>query len=133
MSASSQPPPPAGVRLVRITLRTAHLIAFGALYGGHVYGASVEQLRPALLATVGTGGALMTLELYRTPLWLAQVRGLATLLKIALVVGAALWWDARLWLLTAAIIVGGISSHMPGRFRYYSVFHGRVIGGQEAG
>jgi hypothetical protein len=121
------------VRLIRITLRTAHLIAFGALYGGSVYGAGGEQLHPALLATVGTGGALMTLELYRTPLWLAQVRGLATLLKIVLVVGAALWWDARLWLLTAAIIVGGVSSHMPGRFRYYSIFHGRVIGSQEAG
>jgi len=133
MTAPTQSPPPPGARIVRITLRTAHLIAFGALYGGHVYGAGVEQLRPALLATVGTGGALMTLELYRTPLWLAQMRGLATLLKIILVLGATLWWDARLWLLTAAIIIGGISSHMPGRLRYYSIFHGRVIGGQEAG
>lgn len=128
-----QPRPLPGVRAIRITLRTTHLIAFGALYGGHVHGVDAESLHPALLATAATGGALMTLEMYRTPLWLAQIRGLATLLKIALVVSVGLWWSARLWLLTGAIIIGGVSSHMPGRFRYYSIFHGRVIGGQEAG
>ena len=26
-----------------------------------------------------------------------------------------------------AIIIGGISSHMPGKYRYYSIWHGRVI------
>lgn len=122
-----------GVRTVRSTLRTAHLIAFGALYGGHVYGVAAERLQPALLATLASGGALMALEIYRNPHWPAQIRGLATLVKIALVASVALAWDARVWTLTVVIVIGGVVSHMPSRYRYYSVVHRRVIGGQERG
>ena len=125
--------PLAGVRLVRTVLRTAHLVAFGALYGGHVYDVPRTELHAALGWTVATGAALMGLELYRTPVWLWQIRGLATLVKIALVAAVALWWDARVGLLTLAIVVGGVSSHMPGKYRYYSIKHRRVIGGRESG
>ena len=122
-----------GVRTVRTTLRTAHLIAFGALYGGHVYGIAADRLYGALLATVASGGALMALEILRNPIWPLQIRGLATFVKIALVASVALAWDARVWLLTAAIVIGGVVSHMPSRYRYYSVVHRRVVGGQERG
>ena len=115
-----RPRPLPGVRALRTTLRTAHLVSFGALYGGHLYGVPAERLWPALLATVATGGAFMSLEIYCTPLWLAQLRGVATLVKIALVAAVA-------------IIIAGVASHMPGRYRYYSVLHGRVVGDQDAG
>lgn len=122
-----------GVRPLRTALRTGHLLAFGALYGGHVYGVDAAALRPALLATIATGGTLMALEMYRTPAWPLQLRGLATFAKIALVAAVAAWWDARVWLLSAAVVVGGVASHMPGRLRYYSILHRRVVGGREAG
>lgn len=129
----TQPRPLPGVRPLRTTLRTAHLIAFGTLYGGHVYGVTADRLLPALLATVATGGLLMALEVYRLPLWLVQLRGVATLAKILLVAAVAVWWDLRIVFLTTAIIIGGVSSHMPGRYRYYSIVHRRVVGEQEAG
>lgn len=122
-----------GARALRTTLRTAHLVAFGALYGGHLYGVPADRLWPALLATVATGGAFMSLEIYCTPLWLGQLRGVATLVKIALIAAVAIFWDVRVWLLTATIIIAGVASHMPGRYRYYSVLHGRVVGDQDAG
>jgi hypothetical protein len=125
--------PVPGVRAIRTTLRTAHLAAFAALYGGHWHGVAPERLVPALLATLATGGALAALESYRAPVWPFQLRGVATFVKIALVAAVALAWDARLWLLTATLVIGGVSSHMPGRFRYYSLAHGRVIGGGERG
>jgi hypothetical protein len=119
--------------VIRTTLRTAHLVAFGCLYGGHVYGIAAESLRPALGATVASGALLMGLEIYRTPLWLVQVRGCATLVKVALLAAVGLWWELRVALLTLAIVIGGVASHMPGRYRYYSVLHRRVIGNQEPG
>ncbi len=122
-----------GVRTIRSTLRTAHLIAFGALYGGHVYGVAPERLHTALLATIASGGALMTLEIIRNHIWPVQIRGIATLVKIALVASVALSWDSRVWILTAVIVIGGVVSHMPSRYRYYSVVHKRVVGGQERG
>jgi hypothetical protein len=124
---------PLAPRAIRITLRTAHLIAFAALYGGHVHGVAAESLRPALVATVASGGTFAAFEIYRNPIWLMQLRGIATLVKIALVATVALAWDVRLWLLTAAIVIGGVVSHMPSRYRYYSVVHGRVVGGKERG
>jgi hypothetical protein len=128
-----QPRPLPGARPLRTTLRTAHLVAFGTLYGGHVYGVAPDRLLPALLATVATGGLLMALEVYRLPLWLVQVRGVATLAKILLVAAVAVWWDLRIAFLTTAIIIGSVASHMPGRYRYYSILHRRVVGEREAG
>lgn len=41
--------------------------------------------------------------------------------------------QARMALLTAALVIGAVSSHMPGRFRYYSIVHQRMIGDTERG
>jgi len=75
----------------------------------------------------------MSLEMYRLPLWLFQLRGVATLAKILLVAAVAVCWTCSVSLLTAAIIIGSVAAHMPGRYRYYSVIHCRVIGEQESG
>ena len=117
LRAAGRGPPRAipGERAWRTALRTAHLIAFGALYGGQVYGASAERLLPALVATVATGGALMGFEIYRSPLWLVQVRGVATLVKIALVAGTAAWGKMQVEIFTLAIGIGAVTAHMPGR------------------
>lgn len=133
MTRWEKPRPLPGVRVIRTTLRTAHLVAFGALYGGHVYDVPAAALWPALVATVGSGAALMGLEIYRTPLWLVQVRGVVTLVKIILVAAVAVCWTARVWLLTAALVIGAVVSHMPGRYRYYSLVHRRAVGERESG
>ena len=116
-------------RPLRTSLRTLHLIAFGALYGGHVFAVSSQRLIPALAATLASGGALAALEMYRTPVWPMQVRGVATFVKVLLVAAVGVWWDAGVYLLTAVIVIGGVVSHMPGRYRYYSLFHGHVVEG----
>ncbi len=128
-----EPRPVPAARILRTALRTAHLIAAGALYGGHVYGVEAERLVPALAAVLATGGAFLALEVYQSSIWLVQVRGVATLAKLAMVAAVALFWDFRVPLLTLAVIVGGVSSHMPGRWRYHSVLHGRVVGPRESG
>lgn len=121
------------VRVLRTILRTLHLIAFAALYGGHVYGVAAEPLLPALYATLLTGGAFMALEIYRTPVWLVQVRGALTLVKIVLVASVAVFWDLRVLILTLVMVIGVIAAHMPGRWRYHSLLHGRMIGTIERG
>jgi hypothetical protein len=127
------PRPVPAARLLRTTLRTAHLIAAGALYGGHVYGVEAERLVPALAGVLATGGLFLAIEVYQASIWLVQLRGVATLVKLALVAAVAAFWDLRVVLLTLAVVIGGVSSHMPGRWRYHSVLHGRVVGPQESG
>ncbi|MDH3210993.1 MAG: hypothetical protein OEM05_00740 [Myxococcales bacterium] len=122
-----------GARAVRTSLRTTHVVAVAALYGGHVFAVAAERLAPALYAAVATGAVLMAFEIYRAPVWCVQVRGAATTLKLALVAGVAVFWEWRVLLLTVAMVIGVVTSHMPGRWRYRSLLHGRVVGPQEKG
>lgn len=122
-----------GLRPLRTTLRTSHIVAFAALYGGHVYGLPAERLFLALAGTVATGAAFMALECYHAPIWIVQIRGVATLLKLILVGSVTFGWEWRVLLLTLAIVIGSVVSHMPGRYRYYSIVHCRQVGEREPG
>ena len=116
------------MRALRTSLRTAHVIAFSTYYGGHVYGVGAERLVPALVATIITGGAFLALELWSAPVWLVQIRGVATFVKLALIASVAVLWDWRIFLLTLVMVIGVVNSHMPSRYRYYSLLHRREVG-----
>lgn len=120
-------------RALRTGLRTAHLLAFGALYGGQIFAVEAERLSTALAATIATGLLLLLADAVREPVALVQMRGLAAFAKLAIVVAVSAFWSLATPLLTAAAVIGAVSSHMPARYRYYSVFHGRVIGSQHKG
>ncbi len=122
-----------GARWTRTSLRTLHLVAVGALYGGHVYGVEADRLLPALAAVLATGGALVIFEVWQARIWLVQLRGAATFVKLVLVAGVGVAWELRLVLLTLALVIGSVSSHMPGRWRYHSLLHGRVVGPTQKG
>ena len=92
-----------------------------------------ERLFPAMLAVFASGGLFMAFEVARSPIWLVQLRGVATYLKIALVVSIELFWDWRVAILTVALVLGTFVSHLPGSFRYYSLLHGRVAGPTDKG
>jgi hypothetical protein len=115
------------VRALNIALRTAHIATMGLLLGGHAFQVAPERLRLGLWLTVGTGVALAAVESGLRPLWLHQGRGLATLLKVALLLAVPLAWDQRLPILLVVVVIASIGSHMPSRFRYYSFVYHRVI------
>jgi hypothetical protein len=122
-----------GARWLRTSLRTLHLIAVGALYGGYVYAVDSSRLWPALLSVLVTGGLLVCFEVWQARMWLVQIRGIATFLKLGLLAGIGIATDRAVLFLTLAIVIGSISSHMPSRWRYHSVLHGRVAGPTERG
>jgi hypothetical protein len=114
-------------RAWNIALRTAHLAAMGILLGGHAFGASAADLVPALWWTIGTGVALATLEAGWRFDWFHQGRGLITLAKLLLILSVPWLWDYRLPILLAVVVLASVGSHVPARFRYYSVLYRRVI------
>jgi hypothetical protein len=122
-----------GLRALRTSIRAAHVLATAAFYGGHVYGVSPERLGPALAAVLGTGFVFALLEISRAPVWLVQTRGVAVYVKIALMVWAAAAPTIRIPLLTLALVIGVVVSHMPGRYRYYSLLHRRAVGHDDKG
>jgi hypothetical protein len=110
-----------------IALRTAHIAAVGILLGGHAFEVPAVRLLPWLYLSIISGAGLIGLELYSSCKWLYQGKGVLVLFKLLLIAAVAVFWKQRLWLLLAALVLGSIGSHMPGRFRYYSFIHRRVI------
>jgi hypothetical protein len=105
-------------RALGLALRTAHLMTFGALLGGHFFNVDSARLMPFLLATIASGVALVALELASTCAWLFMGKGLAVLLKLAVLLMVPLFWDYRVPLLLLVVAVASVGSHMPSRFRH---------------
>ena len=118
---------------MRTLLRAAHVLAVGALYGGSLYGVSEERLLPALLATIVTGLLFMSFEVWRAPICFVQVRGAANFFKLALLAMLPFFWDQRAWILSGIVVIATVVSHMPSKYRYFSLRHGRVMGGEAKG
>ena len=116
-----------GQRGVRIGVRTWHLLSMGYLLGGTAAGLSLAGQQHALWHTLASGLVFTLLELYASCIWLFQLKGQAVILKILLLGSALLSSGSGMPYLIAAVVIGGISSHMPGRFRYYSLYHGRLM------
>lgn len=114
-------------RALNITLRTLHIAAMGILVGGHAFDVAPERLHLSLWLVVASGVALMALEAAPRWSWFHEVRGVLTLAKVALVLAVPLAWDHRLPILLTVIAIGSVTSHMPRRFRHYSLLHRRVM------
>lgn len=115
------PDPPRRIphaRLANVLCRTVHLVAFGLLLGGHVWGVDADRLLPALWLTIGSGLALMGLETVASGRWLLEVRGLIVLVKLGLLLLVPYLWDLRVPLLVAVVVIASVSSHMPAWFRH---------------
>ena len=115
------------IRALNIALRTAHIGAMGVLLGGHAFNIAPERLHINLWLTIGTGLALAAVEAGPRLLWFHQGRGLMTLTKLALLCAVPLFWEHRLSILLAVVVLASVGSHMSARYRYYSVINRRVI------
>lgn len=115
------------IRALNITLRTAHIGAMGTLLGGHAFDVAPDRLLLALWLTVGTGLALAALETGGRISWLHEARGVMTLVKLGLLLVVLLAWTWRLPILLAVVVLGSVGSHMPRRYRHYSLLYRRVI------
>ncbi len=49
---------------------------------------------------------------------LFEVHGVMVILKTGLLAAVPLFWNHRVALLIIILVIGGISSHMPGRYRH---------------
>jgi len=114
-------------RAWNVGLRTVHLMAFGLLLGGHAWEIEPVRLAGPLWVTILSGAALMGLELRKGLEWLFLGKGVMILVKLGLLLLVPIFWEARVPLLLAVVVIASIGSHMPSRFRYYSLLRRRVV------
>lgn len=117
-------------RALNVASRTVHLAAIGVLVGGHFFAAPVERLEPWLWLAIASGTALMAIEMYGSLDWLAQGSGLFVLVKLALLAATPFLWAWRVPILFAVLAIAAVGSHMPGRYRHYSLIYRRNMKGK---
>lgn len=121
-------------RAVRTALRALHLLTTGVLLGGHVFGQPRDQLIGWLWGSIISGALLLATDLHASFAVLCQVRGLLMAPKLVLVALVYFFWEARVPLLIAALVIGAVGSHMPGSLRYHLLFlRGRVARDERSG
>ena len=115
-------------RAWNIAFRTAHIAATSVLVGGHAFDVPAAHLYLALWLVIATGGVLIFLEAFSVAFrWVFQWRGLIVIAKLTLLAAIPFAWSVRLPILIIVIVLASVGSHMPGRFRYYSVVERRVL------
>jgi hypothetical protein len=111
-------------RWLRIGCRTTHLLCMAMLVGGHFFAQAADTLRPWLYGTIATGAGLWATDLGQGWQYLREVRAMTVLLKLVLVASVAWLWDWRVPMLFAVVLLSGVVSHMPGRYRYWTLGQG---------
>ena len=119
-------------RGLNIALRTAHIGVTGALFGGHVFAISAERLLPFLSLAILTGIVLLIVEIYPTWRRIFEVRSAMIAAKLLLLCLIPWLWTYRVPILIAVIVIASIGSHMPRRYRYYSILDRRPVTTAEA-
>lgn len=115
-----------GQRWVNILLRTTHLIGVSGIGAGAIFQLPVHLWQPYLLTTMISGCLMVFIEVWSNGIWLVQLRGQSTLIKLA-VLSLSFIWGMQGYMIFTAIIISGIFAHAPGKVRYYSIFHGKEI------
>jgi len=117
-----------GRRWLSISMRTLHLMGIAGLAGAYLFQLPEAQWLSYLWLAVLSGVVMAVTEVVTDGIWLLQVRGQAIFLKLFLL--STVFWlfdepQSSVYLLV--ILISGVISHAPGKVRYYSLWHGKVL------
>jgi len=114
-------------RWTKISLRTVHLVAVAGVGGGILFDLDNSLWINYWWLALASGSLLMLIDVVSNPVWLVQVRGFSVYFKLILLafLGSQPEWDR--FLLLVIIVISAVISHAPGKLRYYSIYHRKVI------
>ncbi|MEA5115620.1 MAG: hypothetical protein VB050_16500 [Geobacteraceae bacterium] len=122
-----KPHRPSSMRLLDILFRTAHISFAGLLFGGFFFHVPFQQLHYVHGLTAVTGFGLLTLELCHSLNWPHQGRGVLGLIHILPLAYIHIRPDLAVPILWVVIVAGCVGSHLPKRFRHWSLLYGREV------
>ena len=112
------------MRWLGIAARTAHLATAAVFFGGSLLQVDQARLTPWLMAALVSGAVLLVLELLHDRCWPHRGKGLLALAHALLVLVVPLRPGLAAPLLWLILIAGSVGSHMPRRFRHWSIVDG---------
>ena len=118
---------PAWPKALNMLLRSCHIGTSSVLFGGVVLAVPFTQLSSWHHLAIATGCAMIVSNVCQSRHWPYQGRGLMAALHIGLVWVVHVRLELMVPLLTTALAVGVVGSHMPGFIRHWSLVHRRRI------
>lgn len=114
-------------RWSKISLRTLHLLSVAGVGGGILFGLEKELWDSYWWLAIVSGGLMMLMDMVANPVWILQVRGVAIILKLLLLLLMLDYPEWGSFILILIIVMSAVISHAPGKLRYYSLYHRCVI------
>ena len=114
-------------RWTKISLRTLHLLSVAGVGGGVLFGLEKDLWINYWWLALASGALMMLLDIISNRVWLVQIRGVSIFLKLILLALLGVYPGLDGYLLAVVIIISAVISHAPGKLRYYSLYHGKVI------
>ena len=105
-------------RWIGIFLRTLHLIGVAGVGGTFLFKQPLTIGYPYLLLVMISGFGMMIMDILSNVYYLIQVRGLAIIAKLIILL-AGYFMGLEAYLLIIVIIISGVISHAPAKMRYY--------------
>ena len=116
--------PTAWQRWTGIVLRTAHIATASVFFGGCVLHVAFPHLKFWHHGVIASGCLLLAMELLHDRRWLHRGKGLLGALHIGLGLLIHIIPGLQTLFLWIILITGCIGSHMPRRFRHWSLLDG---------
>jgi hypothetical protein len=98
-------------------LRTLHLIGVAGVGGAFLYQVPYTAWKPYFLLLIVSGAGMLVLDIWSNVRCLIQVRGIATIVKIAILT-ISFYVGIEEYMLITVIVIAGVISHAPGKVRY---------------
>ncbi|WP_394129517.1 hypothetical protein [Shewanella maritima] len=118
-------------RLTKTSLRALHIIGIVGAGGGIIVGAEQSLWMSYWVLAMATGCLLLAWEVVRDWRWLIQLKGVLTIVKVAMlglfIPLAAYKSELFIFIILLSVIV----SHGPAGLRHYSIVHRKVLQGRK--
>lgn len=103
-------------------LRSSHILCVCILLGGLYFRPEATQIRYWLAGVIITGLGLLIMEIFRNAAMLIEIRGIAVLIKMLLLLGLTQVNPGhQISILMVIVFSSALISHSPRYFRHYSV------------
>lgn len=115
---------------LRVTCRSLHILCIGMYVGGIAFDAPAGDVSGWFHGAAITGTVLILTDLYASFIYLTELRGLAMVAKLVVLGAATGLPDHRLAIVMALVVLSSVVSHMPSRWRHWTLAGGAPTHGQ---
>ena len=114
-------------RLSKTAIRALHILGIAGSAGGILYGVDKSLWLHWWIMAMVTGVIMTILEIRQSRLWLIQLKGVLTYVKLALIGSFYFLPTHKPALFITVLLMSVIIAHGPAGLRHYSVWHRRRI------